>query len=332
MKNNNMNYKLNFLKGIACMGVIFIHITFPGMFGQIIKYASAYAVPIFFMTAGYYAMGGKIATVKRRLNKIIKYFIYAYILFLGYNLLIAVKNHTMMTWISVNFNAKTLIKYICFCTIDFAVPLWYLISMIELYIIWYFIVKKQKEQSALKLIPILFILQILLTSYCETMQLQWFWKINVITRALPWFLLGYYIRTNEGQQFKSIDTYKLLGMVVIGCIIVLTPIIFHTSIQFSALGYIPYATGMFVLTLKNPNHHICKVIEYIGANLSLNIYILHVLVANALEIIYYIIFKNNIGKDIWLWYKPVITLMCTVSISWGICVVLRYRQYNKKLG
>lgn len=310
------------------MGVVFIHVTFPGMLGQIIKYASAYAVPIFFMTAGYYALGVGTATVKRRLNKIIKYFIYAYILFFCFQLLIAIKNNTMIVWISANFNWKTFIKYICFCTIDFAVPLWYLIAMIELYIIWYFIVRKQREQLVLKLIPILFILQILLTSYCDTMQLEWFWKTNVITRALPWFLLGYYIRTNEELHLKSIDIYKLLGMVIIGCMIVLIPIVFHTSIQFSVLGYIPYATGMFMLTLKNSSHHICKVIEFIGEKLSFNIYIFHVLVASALEIFYRIISKNN-GEDIWLWCKPISTLICTIFISWVIYVILKYRRCNK---
>ena len=44
---SNLNIMLNFLKGLACIGVVFIHITFPGKVGEIIKYASAYGVPIF---------------------------------------------------------------------------------------------------------------------------------------------------------------------------------------------------------------------------------------------------------------------------------------------
>ena len=47
MGNEDINVKLNFLKGIACMGVVFIHITFPGLFGQIVLCASGYAVPVF---------------------------------------------------------------------------------------------------------------------------------------------------------------------------------------------------------------------------------------------------------------------------------------------
>lgn len=208
-KKNNINFKLNFLKGMACMGVVFIHIPFPGKFGEIVLYASAYAVPIFFMIAGYYAWGKGPEVIKRRLIKIINIFLYAYTLFFVFNLTIAAKNHEVGVWFSTHFNWKTLVLLVCFCTIDFAIPLWYLIAMIELYIVWYFIVKNKKEQFVLKLLPVLFCLQILSTSYCETMHLEWFWKINFITRAMPWFLLGYYMNTNRAEKFKNINSHKL---------------------------------------------------------------------------------------------------------------------------
>ena len=52
-----INNKLNFLKCFACIGVVFIHITFPGRFGEIVRLGADYAVPVFFMIAGYYAWG-----------------------------------------------------------------------------------------------------------------------------------------------------------------------------------------------------------------------------------------------------------------------------------
>lgn len=42
------NYSLDFLKGIGCIGVVFIHIFFPGVFGRIIMKISQFAVPVFF--------------------------------------------------------------------------------------------------------------------------------------------------------------------------------------------------------------------------------------------------------------------------------------------
>ena len=67
-----INHKLNFLKCFACIGVVFIHITFPGRFGEIVRLGADYAVPVFFMIAGYYAWGKDTAVIKRRLIKMLK--------------------------------------------------------------------------------------------------------------------------------------------------------------------------------------------------------------------------------------------------------------------
>lgn len=67
---------LNLLKGFACIGVVFIHVSFPGVIGGIIKHASAYAVPIFFLIAGYYSFSKNLNTIKRKLIKIVKIFIF----------------------------------------------------------------------------------------------------------------------------------------------------------------------------------------------------------------------------------------------------------------
>lgn len=41
------NRCLNFLKGIACIGVVFIHIPFPDVFGEIVVKIARFAVPLF---------------------------------------------------------------------------------------------------------------------------------------------------------------------------------------------------------------------------------------------------------------------------------------------
>ena len=55
MEQAGRNARLNLLKGFACIGVVFIHVTFPGVFGQIIKDAAGFAVPVFFLTSGFYS-------------------------------------------------------------------------------------------------------------------------------------------------------------------------------------------------------------------------------------------------------------------------------------
>ena len=164
LEKTNRNVKLNLLKGIACIGVVFIHITPPGLFGDILVYGFQFAVPIFLMIAGYYAYGKEEDVIKRRLIKIVKIFLYAYLVFFLYKLTFSLKDHELNKWLSESYKWDTPIKYICFCTINFAVPLWYLIAMIETYIVWLFVVKGKKEDVAIKLTPILFLFQIILTA------------------------------------------------------------------------------------------------------------------------------------------------------------------------
>jgi surface polysaccharide O-acyltransferase-like enzyme len=69
MNITERNKCLNLLKGIGCLGVIFIHVRFPGIFGQIIHQLSQYAVPLFFMISVFFAFAASEATLKRRLKK-----------------------------------------------------------------------------------------------------------------------------------------------------------------------------------------------------------------------------------------------------------------------
>lgn len=321
MEKQNVNIKLNLLKGFACISVVFIHITFPGIFGQVVKKACAFAVPIFYMIAGYYAWGKGTEVIKRRLDKIIKIFLYAYTLFFLFQVVYAAMNHQLSIWFSENFNWNTPIKYIWFCTIDFALPLWYLIAMAEIYIVWYFIVKNRKESIVLKFIPVLFVLQIVLTSYCETMQLAWFWKINFLTCAMPWFLFGYYMHTSNADKFRNMASNKLIFFIVVGCFISIIPTILDLPIKFNEIGYIPYVFGVFTICLKNQRNSVCKIIEYIGEKLSLNIYVFHVLIGSMLNFICSKIFGLNVNGNIWLWCRPIIVLLCTIFASWLVYIM-----------
>ena len=48
------NYCLDFLKGIACVFVVFMHCEFPGIMGTAVQAISRFCVPFFFMVSGYY--------------------------------------------------------------------------------------------------------------------------------------------------------------------------------------------------------------------------------------------------------------------------------------
>ena len=53
-QNKQYNYCIDFLKGIACIFVVFMHCEFPGLTGIAVQAVSRFCVPFFFMVSGYF--------------------------------------------------------------------------------------------------------------------------------------------------------------------------------------------------------------------------------------------------------------------------------------
>lgn len=321
------NAKLNLLKGFACMGVVFIHVVFPGIFGQIVQTASAYAVPVFFMIAGYYSFGRDKNTIRHRLKKIVCIFIIAWLIFFFYGMAGAViGGEGLSAWLHRNFNWKTPVKMIFFCTVDLAIPLWYLIAMIEVYLVWYFVVKHGKEEAIVRFFPVLFVLQVLTVTFFTTMDYEWFWRINFITRAMPWFLLGYHIKTREAEIVRRFDARKLILPVAVGCLITVIPVALDLPFRFESTGYIPYAYGLFCLALKDPDKGLCRPVEYIGEKLSLYVYILHVPLSGAMDDAAAYLFGVDTAGGVYRWCRPLLVLPATLGVAFLICQIARGRE------
>lgn len=322
------NEKLNLLKGLACVCVVFIHIHFPGRFGEIVVEVSSFAVPVFYMTAGYYSLNKNPERIKKNLHNIIWIFFYAYTVFFVYRVGIALLNNQVFEWIKDNYNYKTPIKYICFCTIDFAIPLWYLIGMIETYCAWLIIVKHQKEDMAIKYFYILFLIQFTLVTICDSFGVAWFWRINFLTCSLPWFLLGYCFHTDKIKWIRQFGVIPLIFVALSGLAISILPLIINTPIKFNIVGRFLYAFALFALTQVDSkiicNKALCKQIQFIGENLTLNIYIFHVLIGEVVSKVGKIF---NLGGG-FAWIEPLIVIM--ISIMWAyILLKLKERVMGK---
>lgn len=48
------NHALDFVKGVACIAVVFMHCEFPGRLGTLVQCLVRFAVPFFFMVSGYF--------------------------------------------------------------------------------------------------------------------------------------------------------------------------------------------------------------------------------------------------------------------------------------
>lgn len=65
------NYNLDFIKGIACMFVVFMHCEFPGIMGTAVQAISRFCVPFFFMVSGYFCFKPLVAKTELKTDKVL---------------------------------------------------------------------------------------------------------------------------------------------------------------------------------------------------------------------------------------------------------------------
>lgn len=313
------NKFLYFLKGIGCMAIVFVHVPFLGIAGEVITAISAFSLPVFVLISGYYSFGCSTSVIKQRTIKIVKIFFYGYFWVLASNVLLHLHSGTLAEWLHYNFTIKALAKCVIFCTIDYAIPLWYLIAMAETYLLWYFVVKHKKEGLLLKFLPALFVVQLIYLTIRVSMQYPWFWETNFITKALPWFLFGYYIHSPAGMEWiqRTKDCVFAIAALA-GNMIAVVSNVSNTRVNLFWVGVSVCAISLFSIGVKHPDRLPSRLIGYIGSALSLNIYIFHQLIASTITILYRNMFHVDVDGAVFPWLRPIITLAASVMLAWII--------------
>ena len=70
-KQKQYNYNLNFIKGIACIFVVFMHCDFPGIMGTAVQVVSRVGVPFFFMVSSYFCFKSLAVTTELKTSKVL---------------------------------------------------------------------------------------------------------------------------------------------------------------------------------------------------------------------------------------------------------------------
>lgn len=303
------NRSLYFLKGIGCIAVVFIHVPFPGLAGKVIKQLCEAAVPIFLMSSGYFAYGIGAKQASRRLKKTAALLLYGLTVFFLVTIAPEIRRGTAGAWLESFLTWETLVRALVFCTVDFAVPLWYLIAMCEGWALWMLVAAKKKERLALRFLPVLTAARVALSICCKSLHLDWYLEINFLATAMSWFLTGYLIRENE-DRIRNFRNGTLWAAAAGGALFSLIPIVFRTGLNFSSVGVIPYAVSLFLLAVKHPNLRISRRVEALGKNLSAHVYILH---CPWNVLLLPLAGRVTAPEGLLAWLHPLLVVSCTVA-------------------
>ena len=332
MSNQNRNCCIDTIKGFSCIAVVFIHFTWDNDFGIAWKAICRFAVPYFFFVSGYFLPDSNLEitreVVKRKIHHILSLLIQSGMVYLVFCII-------WQRWNNPQWNI------VAYCNDKISIPLlikaiinndplvydhfWYMLALEYCYITMYFIQDRLPDWSCLFL-AIFFMLGF---SILEEFKIlypcikNWHRILNTDTsytlsniylfRAMPFFLIGIYLR-KKAFAITKLNAAALCVLFFVGSVSAVIEIFKKGSLQFYVGTYLA-VTALIVFSIYFPSWKI-KPMHYIGANLSLNIYIFHIMVGKTLELF---ATKHNLWQRGWFtMLRPFLVLAVSILFAWLI--------------
>ena len=315
--SQNRNAAFDLLKGIGCISVVFIHVLFPGRFGRVVLKLAEFAVPSFLMISGYFAFecnGPTEKVLKKRAIKTFKLSLFACGFYFFYIFTRKLIKGEALEWVMQFASIKKWIGILLFSDFDCigAGHLWYLPSLLIVYLITMFIDKHSLYSYAYRFIPILFLGRTVVYIITLSYGLSWHLRGNFLVDALPWFLLGHYLAAHPDFLNKLSDVVIWM-LVLLGGGVGIAFKVFDLKIDLSEIGITLYATGLFLISIRHINISRNRILEEIGQKYSANVYVFHVAIGSFLSIILKLARADDC--EIIMWAKPLIVVL--LSLLWS---------------
>ena len=328
---------IDFLKGLACIAVVFIHVKFPWPFAKPVTAFSRFAVPVFFAISGYFFTSRgtcSLASTARKLR---------HALVLGIWATAALAFLTFVQgWLDPRLSATGFFRshataqdVACFF-IKNAPPspivhLWFLWALVYCYLfalIWFGDGKRLWTTGPLGLTLLVGMVLFQEFAHClpfkPTIPLRGVsirFCVTFIFRALPFFLLGIWIRRNEAAIRKlELPAWTYAAVAFAGAVVAAVEYKLFGNSQFYLGNYLT-AIALFAWAIHHPAGG-WKPMVFIGRRLSLLVYVLHIAVWQFLTIL-----LRRFHADSLLivrWMLPVMV----VALSLLVALVLNWAWRN----
>lgn len=284
---------LNIMKTIAAFFVVTIHVWFPNPTGEIFVGLARFAVPYFFMVAGFFSYYGNQPMSYEKFFKKSKHIIF---LFLFGVLFFYLYNGTYISFetLDKNFkqvftNRETLIDFLVFNRTDFIAPvLWFLPALFCCTVIFFIFDRNKMSNTAAKIFIPMFFVGIaireiaLYTPFFAEVNTKSCLCRNFLLIGLPFYYLGYIVREKEAW-FKKIKYPILIISMVLGATEAVLMNMYHLM-KTAYLGTFVSLLAMFILLLKLENKIKLPVLSKLTGKYSLYIYMFHMAVYKELQL------------------------------------------------
>lgn len=292
---------LDCLKGLSCLAVVLIHYNFPGNLGLAVKAACRFAVPVFFCVSGFFlAPNQEISEVKllKKLRHILKILLASGLFYAFFAVAWNVVTNPAWNWKQFSGNtllAPKIVKF--FLTNDpfLYSHLWFMLALVYSYaaILLFCGGKRQSRLTGLFAV-VLLIAYSCIQEFGGLLHIQRSLAIPgtdvrvylfnlFIFRALPFILFGMVMRRHEAAIARlPLRKPLLIALMLLGCCLSIAERFLVAEAQYFVGSYITVA-AMFVLAIKEPDWG-GRVLSYIGRELSLYVYVLHIAVGQVVNL------------------------------------------------
>ncbi len=330
------NYCLDFLKGIACIFVVFMHCEFPGLMGTAVQAISRFCVPFFFMVSGYFCFRPLLPetnplqekeNASRNRKKIIhigKITLYASLFYLVFVLLIQLVFHNR----DFTVTGKDVVYWVVFNQPRvIAGQYWFLFALLYAYILYGILERFNLRRFAYVLAAIMFVGYFILAQgmYLAGVSVPNCYYRNWLVEAFPYFMLGHWIHENYDRI--NIPNKTLLIIIVVSTLFCWVERWIMGRDFGVNIATLPQVFAMFVYGVKNPTKHE-GILQRLGRDCSMLVYILHPAVWLVLDGVYY---KCGISGNMpALYLKPLLVLGVSIVLAIACNYVTSHIQIKKQ--
>ena len=284
------NQRMDLYKGIAIYAVITIHVLFPGSFGSGVRALSRFAVPFFFLTAGYFNLGAGTPALLRRAGRTAKQLVWASLPYLLLGMILALRQGISLSlWLRPLFSLKTLGDFIQFHTIPFpyAWQLWFLGALLMVYLLWWAIstlseaLGKSFPYDGLALLSLAILaLHLILGEGFGLMGKEINNQIlrNAMLDGFPFFALGSWAAWRR-REIKAMSV-PWHWLVLAGGLLSLAEakLAGRQELYLGTLILLTGLMGRCIRYRRAPGGVVSRALQFCGQELTLPIFVLHMLV------------------------------------------------------
>ena len=324
MKNlKKTNYFTNYLKGLACLGIVLVHCRFPSVPGAVITAFARSGIPFFFMLSGYYTFytdrEKTLAVSGRRVKKTFQLLVTAMLFYIAWRFLPKLLSggiQEAFLWVKTAlFQQQIILEFLLLNVTDSVNGvLWYIPAALYVYMMFGILVKSGSKWNALYIAALILLAVNLVL--CEIGSLAGLgihlkWYRNFLLTGFPLFMLGHYLHKKEKEIQMLKRNTPILIAALGGAMILLECRLVGNALLYT--GNVVFIIGLYLYAIQNSLIKKGTLMEQVGSKLYLYIYISQVAVIETMDKLTERVsfFEGTMG----LYVKPVLVLAAVVLLS-----------------